>query len=317
MSDRLENSVDSEATKERLSEGSSGAPGTPTVPTRAQRIVGRIGQVCAVWWVVMTFMPTGGGESADWGELLILGGFFALIVAAPLWAVATGVRSAHRSTRVVCAWCALPGVVIPTFLIFGNWSTSTASGHLVWFAISGPVIATCLAIFAVTLVSEHRRGQAGGSPPPQGEGVNFSEPWTRWSVVAIVAVSIVMVILGVIVVPGDAAWFYCVALAVLFSGLLGVWGGAASGPDRTDPKTRASVVVITGAAIALVTLGIVSSRQPATETRGDMRLPNGEILSPDHVPWFYGLAAAVALSGLLGMWAASRASRRRGRTNTE
>jgi hypothetical protein len=159
----------------------------------------------------------------------------------------------HRSTRLVCAWCALPGVVMPTFLIIGNWSVSTESGRLLLFAVSVPVIATCLAICVVTLVSEHRRGGVTDSRRPYGTGIDLSEPWTRWSLIAIVGVAITLVILGAVakeqapviehgtwtepnaalLSPDNEFKFYGAAVLVAVFGLLGVWA-ASKCRDKED-----------------------------------------------------------------------------------
>jgi hypothetical protein len=206
----------------------------------------------------MMLVPTGTGEPTDWGELVILGGFVALVVAAPLWAIATGVRSAHRSTRLVCAWCALPGVVMPTFLIIGNWNVSTEAGRLLLLGVSVPVIATCLAICVVTPVSEHRRGQEAGSPQPHATGVDLGQRWTRWSLIGVV-----------------------------------------------------------GVAVTLVILGAVAKQQAPVIEHGTWTEPNAALLSPDNEFKFYGAAVLVAVLGLVGVWAASRATRGRGSTHTE
>jgi hypothetical protein len=137
------------------------SPGSQTRqlgPTRAQRVVGRIGRIVAIAFVPVSVVSAwalpGNTSGTDWGSFGVVVVIFAVLIAVPLWCVATGVRSPNRSSRRLCGCLALGGAVLPVVATIGDWGGNSWSGRLgdaiIWF----PVIGVCVAMAVVTLVSE-------------------------------------------------------------------------------------------------------------------------------------------------------------------
>jgi len=157
--------ADSDGREQRQLEGPSGAPRDPTGPARAQIIVGRVARICAVAFIPIAVfsaiaLPGNGTQGTAWGSFAVVLVVFAMPVALPLRIVATGVRSPNRSTRRICAWGALAVAVLPTWAMVGDWGSNNWSGRLGDAIIWIPVIAVCVAMLVVTLVSERRSAVA-------------------------------------------------------------------------------------------------------------------------------------------------------------
>jgi hypothetical protein len=141
-----------------------GAHGDLTGPSRAQIVVGRVGRICAVAFVPIAVMSAialpGNTTGTDWGTFVVFLIIFAVLVAVPLWIVATGVSSANRSTRRICGWVALAGVVLPIVAMVGDWSGNNWSGRLGDAIIWIPIVAIYAAMFVATLIADRRSSVA-------------------------------------------------------------------------------------------------------------------------------------------------------------